>query len=55
MMSLATMHASVWFTCSLLATHVAFCRYIQSTCATSGEGLYEGLDWLSANIAKTAS
>jgi hypothetical protein len=28
-----------------------FCRYIQSTCATSGEGLYEGLDWLSNNIA----
>jgi ADP-ribosylation factor protein 1 len=26
--------------------------YIQSTCATSGEGLYEGLDWLSSNIAK---
>ena len=26
-------------------------RYIQSTCATSGEGLYEGLDWLSQNIA----
>eukprot|EP00210_Caulerpa_lentillifera_P009083 g8665.t3 len=26
--------------------------YIQGTCATSGEGLYEGLDWLSANIAK---
>ncbi|URE47115.1 ARF [Musa troglodytarum] len=25
--------------------------YIQSTCATSGEGLYEGLDWLSSNIA----
>mmetsp|Transcript_42278 Transcript_42278/g.135355 ORF Transcript_42278/g.135355 Transcript_42278/m.135355 type:complete len:146 (-) Transcript_42278:155-592(-) len=25
--------------------------YIQSTCATSGEGLYEGLDWLSTNIA----
>lgn len=24
--------------------------YIQSTCATSGEGLYEGLDWLSNNI-----
>jgi len=21
--------------------------YIQSTCATSGDGLYEGLDWLS--------
>ena len=25
--------------------------YIQSCCATSGEGLYEGLDWLSQNIA----
>lgn len=24
--------------------------YIQSTCATSGEGLYEGLDWLSNTI-----
>ncbi|GJP53213.1 hypothetical protein CLOM_g12395 [Closterium sp. NIES-68] len=24
--------------------------YIQSTCATSGEGLYEGLDWLAKNI-----
>ena len=24
--------------------------YIQATCATSGEGLFEGLDWLSANI-----
>ncbi|KAL8152120.1 hypothetical protein V2J09_021928 [Rumex salicifolius] len=24
--------------------------YIQSACATSGEGLYEGLDWLSSNI-----
>ena len=26
-------------------------RYIQSTCATTGEGLYEGLDWLSNTIA----
>ncbi|KAK4393259.1 ADP-ribosylation factor 1 [Sesamum angolense] len=25
--------------------------YIQSTCATSGQGLYEGLDWLSSNIS----
>ncbi|GKU89234.1 hypothetical protein SLEP1_g3399 [Rubroshorea leprosula] len=25
--------------------------YIESTCATSGEGLFEGLDWLSNNIA----
>ncbi|KAK6931044.1 Phosphatidylinositol 3-/4-kinase, catalytic domain [Dillenia turbinata] len=29
--------------------------YIQSTCATSGEGLYEGLNWLSNNIATKAS
>ena len=35
----------------------SLCRrhwYIQSTCATSGEGLYEGLDWLSNNIANKA-
>ncbi|XP_051140760.1 ADP-ribosylation factor 1-like isoform X1 [Andrographis paniculata] len=25
--------------------------YIQGTCATSGQGLYEGLDWLSSNIS----
>ena len=24
--------------------------YIQSTCATSGDGLYEGLDWLSSSL-----
>ncbi|KAL9265203.1 ADP-ribosylation factor 1-like protein [Drosera capensis] len=28
--------------------------YIQAACATSGQGLYEGLDWLSANIDTTA-
>jgi ADP-ribosylation factor protein 1 len=26
--------------------------YIQATCATSGEGLSEGLDWLSGQLAK---
>merc|ERR1712196_534042 len=26
--------------------------YIQAAIATSGEGLYEGLDWLQANIAQ---
>ncbi|CAJ1072463.1 ADP-ribosylation factor 1-like [Xyrichtys novacula] len=26
--------------------------YIQSTCATSGMGLYEGLDWLSTELKK---
>ncbi|RNE98218.1 ADP-ribosylation factor 1 [Trypanosoma rangeli] len=27
--------------------------YIQGCCATSAQGLYEGLDWLAANIKKT--
>ena len=27
--------------------------FIQSTCATQGTGLYEGLDWLSAELSKT--
>ena len=27
--------------------------YIQSTCATTGDGLYEGLDWLSNNLRKS--
>lgn len=27
--------------------------FIQSTCATSGDGLYEGLDWLSNALKKT--
>lgn len=26
--------------------------YIQATCATSGDGLYEGLDWLSNQLKK---
>ena len=26
--------------------------YIQATCATSGDGLYEGLDWLSNELKK---
>jgi hypothetical protein len=38
-------HHSFLFLCNVA-------RYIQSTCATSGEGLYEGLDWLSTNIVK---
>ncbi|KAB5556983.1 hypothetical protein DKX38_007892 [Salix brachista] len=29
--------------------------YIQAACATSGQGLYEGLDWLSSNISSKAS
>ncbi|KAA8916950.1 hypothetical protein TRICI_000917 [Trichomonascus ciferrii] len=26
--------------------------YIQATCATSGDGLYEGLEWLNTNLKK---
>eukprot|EP00053_Salpingoeca_punica_P015474 m.142748 g.142748 ORF g.142748 m.142748 type:complete len:181 (-) comp16720_c0_seq2:2669-3211(-) len=26
--------------------------YIQATCATTGEGLYEGLDWLSGELSR---
>ena len=26
--------------------------YIQATCATSGDGLYEGLEWLSKSLEK---
>lgn len=26
------------------------CSFIQSSCATTGDGLYEGLDWLSATL-----
>jgi ADP-ribosylation factor protein 1 len=29
--------------------------YIQATCATSGDGLYEGLDWLSNQLKKRRS
>jgi hypothetical protein len=43
------------FSLNQTGSHVPACRYIQSTCATSGEGLYEGLDWLSSNIAKKVS
>lgn len=28
--------------------------YIQSTCATQGQGLYEGLDWLCNEVSKLA-
>jgi signal recognition particle receptor subunit beta len=27
--------------------------FIQSTCAITGDGLYEGLDWLACNLSKT--
>merc|ERR1711908_110837 len=27
--------------------------YIKSTCASTGDGLYEGLDWMSSSLAKS--
>jgi ADP-ribosylation factor protein 1 len=27
--------------------------HIQATCANSGQGLYEGLDWLTTHLAKS--
>ncbi len=30
------------------------CLMFQATCATTGEGLYEGLDWLAAALKKKA-
>ena len=32
----------------------AVCRSVQACCAMTGEGLYEGLDWLSKAIAARA-
>ncbi|RKP09989.1 ADP-ribosylation factor family-domain-containing protein [Thamnocephalis sphaerospora] len=29
--------------------------YIQATCATSGDGLYEGLEWLSTTLKRTST
>lgn len=33
---------------------IYFQWYIQATCATQGDGLYEGLDWLCNELAKTS-
>jgi ADP-ribosylation factor protein 1 len=35
-----------------LCRHANIDQYIQSTCATSGDGLYEGLEWLSNSLRK---
>ena len=29
--------------------------YIQATCANTGDGLYEGLDWLTTQLKKTST
>lgn len=45
-------------TCPELTEKLGLCQlrrpwYIQATCATRGDGLYEGLDWVSKHYAKT--
>ena len=41
---------------ALVSRRVHVCRrYIQATCATTGDGLYEGLDWLSNTLKKKPS
>ena len=35
-----------------IASHHVTDRVPQAACATSGDGLYEGLEWLSANIKR---
>lgn len=37
----------------MITTTNFWTQYIQSTCATSGDGLYEGLEWLSSALRKT--
>ncbi|KAH8342769.1 hypothetical protein KR084_012371 [Drosophila pseudotakahashii] len=43
------MSLHLYFTCIYF---YFFQWFIQATCATQGHGLYEGLDWLSAELAK---
>ena len=38
----------------LFPPHIQKSCYIQSCCATTGEGLHEGLDWLSSNLPEAA-
>ena len=37
-------------TCQLQCLQIP--QFIQSTCATSGDGLYEGLEWLATALKK---
>lgn len=41
-------------TCNHLLTHLFPSQYIQSTCATTGDGLYEGLEWLATALKKAS-
>ena len=36
----------------VIAFYLTFIQFIQTTCATSGEGLFEGLEWLSKSLQK---
>lgn len=37
---------------SFIGSHLSPQWYVQSTCAVIGTGLYEGLDWIAAQMSK---
>ena len=54
-LGLQSLRQRIWvsFEFTLLKEQVLISiQYIQSTCATSGDGLYEGLEWLSSNLKR---
>jgi hypothetical protein len=44
-------HSSVFILVTRGLSYFRRIRYIQSCCATTGDGLYEGLDWLSNTLS----
>ena len=52
-LGLHSLRQRAWVSEILASTYGAhMSQYIQSTCATSGDGLYEGLEWLSNSLRK---
>jgi len=47
-----TWYIQVSMTCVFICRHTHSSLNGQAACATSGDGLYEGLEWLSANIKR---
>ncbi|PTD11923.1 hypothetical protein HYE67_008986 [Fusarium culmorum] len=50
-LGLHSLRQRAWFD-HMLIWHLFSQQYIQSTCATSGDGLYEGLEWLANTLRK---
>lgn len=54
-LGLHSLRQRAWVRLDLAGRRLKFAndiQYIQSTCATSGDGLYEGLEWLSNSLRK---